>query len=248
MRNSRFLMHSFRCFSTTTVCCKQIPNNLKGKSVSSQQWLTRQLNDEYVKKARYANYRARSAFKLIEIDDMYKILHPGMIVVDLGAAPGAFTQVIVERLRLKDDQSKNNGMAIAVDLNAIHPIEGAHIFPGTDFTKPLNQGKILELLGDQKVDFVCSDMAPNATGDKTFDHDVIITLCYTALRFAVFSLKPKSGCFLTKAWSGARINDLTNQMEKFFEVVKVVKPPASRSDSSELFVLGLRFKGVLINQ
>ncbi|RWS11753.1 rRNA methyltransferase 2-like protein [Dinothrombium tinctorium] len=222
-----------------------MPNSLKGRSTSSQQWLIRQLNDPYVKKARYRNYRARSAFKLIEIDEKYRLLRPGMVVLDCGAAPGAFTQVIVEKLQLNEEKSPNaNSFVLAVDKDAIHPIPGAHVLPNTDFTKPISQAKIFDILNSRKIDFICSDMAPNATGVKSHDHELIIGLSFCALTFAVMNLQPKTGAFLTKIWDGSRTPELVSQMEKFFESVKSVKPLSSRSDSAESFILGRNFKGI----
>ena len=255
------LVHSQRYFSTTLCLLKTIPNNLKGKSTSSQDWLIRQLNDPYVKKARYANYRARSAFKLIEIDDKYKLLKPGMKVIECGAAPGAWTQVLVERLLLSP-VTKNSeegdtiaepimtegrrlgSLVVSIDRNPMHPVPGAIVFDRTDFTSPLLHSRILSILDGRQVDFVCSDMAPNASGQHSLDHDAIMNLCFVSLKFSLQVLRPKTGCYLTKFWDGARKEELTKLLEKFFARVDFVKPPASRVDSSEAFLLGREFKGI----
>ena len=190
-------------FHTTSVNYKVIPNNLKGKSTSSSSWLTRQLNDPYVTKARYERYRARSAFKLIEIDDKYKILNPGMIVVECGAAPGAWTQVLTKRLKLSDGEKelevgeKSNSLVVSIDCNPFPPVPGAITIANTDFTSTLAQGKILSALDGRKADLVCSDMAPNASGIKSVDHESIIQLSLTALQFALQVLQ-RNGTFLTK--------------------------------------------------
>jgi 23S rRNA (uridine2552-2'-O)-methyltransferase len=224
---------------------KIIANNLKNKSKSSQDWLIRQLNDPYVKKARYENYRARSAFKLIEIDDKHNILSPGMIVVECGAAPGAWTQVITKRLKLDEENEHKTGAVIAVDIRPIHPVFGAIMMSNTDFTKPLNQSKILHCLDGKTVDLVCSDMAPNASGDHSYDHQLIISLCYSALQFAVSVLKPMSGVFLTKIWDGSETLNFKNDLNKFFIDVKHLKPDACRGDSSESYILAKNFKGII---
>lgn len=245
-----------RLFCTTPVANKIIPDNLKGKSASSQAWLTRQLNDPYVKMARYRNYRARSAFKLIEIDDKFGLLKPGMTVVDCGAAPGSWTQVIVERLQLgkageqlaaRNERSPaaDRGKVIAIDINAFSPIEGAHILPNLDFTKPISQAHILSLLDGRTVDVVCSDMAPNAAGIGTLDHENQIALVFAAISFALPVLTPKSGALLAKIWQGTRDRQVLEAMSKFFGQVRVVKPPACHAESVETYVLGTEFKGIV---
>ena len=224
---------------------KTIPDNLKGKSTSSQLWLTRQLNDPYVRKARYENYRCRSAFKLIEIDDKYNIIKPGMIVIDCGAAPGSWTQVLVKRLELTGDQPFKTGAVISIDIRPFSPVEGAIIMPAVDFTKPLNQANILHALNGKKVDLICSDMAPNTTGIKELDHDAIVTLCYSVLQFGTTVLKHDTGVCLVKFFDGNRTSKLLNDFEKFFHRVDIIKPLASRGDSAESFVLAREFKGII---
>lgn len=245
---SQFIL---RCLTTSSVRPKVVPSNLQGKSTSSQNWLKRQLNDPYVTKARYANYRARSAWKLIEIDDKYKIIKSGHTVVELGAAPGAWTQVLVERMGLSplgDNSKRKNasrGMVISLDLNPMHPVRGAHILPNCDFTRPINQSKILSLLDQQLVDIVASDMAPNASGTHSLDHEAIIQLVYAALTFSIQVLKPGSGVFLAKIWDGTCSLQLDQQLGKFFTRVDRVKPPSSRADSSEVYILAREFVGLM---
>lgn len=241
----------FRRIHLTLVNNKLIPSNLKGKSSSSIKWLTRQLNDPFVKRARYERYRARSAFKLIEIDDKYKILKSGMIVVECGAAPGAWTQVLTKRLGLSDgekelDVEKGNSksLVISIDRNPFQSVPGAITIPNTDFTSPLAQSKILSALDGRKVDLVCSDMAPNATGIKSLDHESIIQLSLTALQFALQVLQ-LNGTFLTKTWDGKEQKQLIEFLEKFFHQVNLFKPVSSREDSSEIYILARRFKGTL---
>jgi 23S rRNA (uridine2552-2'-O)-methyltransferase len=198
------------------------------------------LNDPYVKKSRYANYRARSAFKLIEIDDKFRLLKPGMVVVECGAAPGAWTQVLVERLQPEEN---NKSLIISIDRNPINPITGAHLLPNSDMTSSVTHAKVLSLLDGRLADFVCSDMAPNAVGMSCVDHEGIINLSLVALRFALPVLNP-GGAFLTKLWSGSRDSEMGDLLRKFFTNVKIVKPPASRCDSSEHFMLATGFSGI----
>lgn len=225
---------------------KIVPDNLKGKSKPSQEWLTRQLNDPYVKKSRYDNYRARSAYKLIEIDNEYRILRPNIIVIDLGASPGSWTQVIVERLKLDTVQPSERGAVIAIDISPIVNVDGAIIMDKMDFTKPLNQALILQLLDGKQADFICSDMAPNATGQPDLDHERIMMLAYSALQFAISVLKP-GGAFLVKLWQGSRTPEMLSHSSKFFNFAKMLKPEASRDNSAECFILAKEFKGVVRN-
>ena len=231
---------SVRRLHTSARLCKTIPNNLKGRSASSQQWLTRQLNDPYVKKARYANYRARSAFKLIEIDDRFHLLKPGMAVVECGAAPGAWTQVLVERLRATQNKQS---LVISIDRDPVNDVPGAHILSNTDMTSAVSQGNVLSLLNGRPVHFVCSDMAPNATGISSLDHERIMNLCLVALRFALPVLA-QDGAFLTKVWGGGRTPEFCDLLRKFFTGVREVKPPSSRCDSTESFLLAQGFTGI----
>lgn len=233
-------------FHTSAALLKIIPKTLKGRSKSSQDWLTRQLNDPYVKMARYRNYRARSAFKLIEIDDKHQILEPGMTVVECGACPGAWTQVLVERLHLdpKGKKYDSRGKIISIDINPMSPVEGATVLSKTDFTKAINQAKILNILDGQLVDLVLSDMAPNATGTTAIDHQAIVTLAFSAFSFALPVLKPQNGAFIAKLWDNQMNKELRTLMEKFFGQVFSVKPPASRDDSTELYLIGKKFKGI----
>lgn len=239
-----------RPLATTEVVWKVVPENLKGKSVSSQNWLKRQLNDPFVTKARYANYRARSAWKMIQMDDSHRLLHPGQVVVELGAAPGAWTQVLVERLGLKPVEHgsptkvASTGMVVSLDLNPMHPVPGAHVLQNCDFTKPINQAKVLSILDQRPADLVASDMAPNATGTHALDHEAIIQLVYAAFTFSIQVLKPRTGVFLAKIWDGSRSVELNQQLERFFNRVDRIKPDASRCDSSEIYILAREFRGL----
>ncbi|XP_022916552.1 rRNA methyltransferase 2, mitochondrial [Onthophagus taurus] len=228
-----------RFISTTLIKQKVVPNNLKGKKVSSQQWLTRQLNDPYVEKAKMMNYRCRSAFKLIEMNDKYNFLQPKNIVIDCGASPGSWTQVAIHKVKLK-----NEGVVIAIDKQQIYPIEGAIIFGNSDFTNAETQGNILKILQGEKVDVVLSDMAPSATGIKEMDDENILKLCYSVLRFAIINGK-KGGTILVKMWQCGESKQFESDLLKFYDNVKIIKPKSSRKDSSEIYFLGRGFKGVL---
>lgn len=216
-------------------------------SNSSKEWLMRHLRDPYVKMAQKQQYRARSAFKLIEIDNKYRFLKPGATVIDCGAAPGAWTQIATERVNAdKKDGNENVGTVIAIDLLPIAPVDGAIVLDRCDFTDPKIQNKILDFLGEKKVDVILSDMAPNATGVQSLDHELIIKLCYSAFAFAYKVLKT-DGLFLCKLWSGGETAKLKRDLNKVFLNVKFVKPEASRKESPEAFLLARGFKGRLNN-
>ncbi|GAB6021042.1 hypothetical protein CHUAL_003677 [Chamberlinius hualienensis] len=233
----------FHCLSERFYATKNNPTNLKKWSKSSQDWMIRHLNDPYVKRAKMENYRARSAFKLIEIDDKFKFLHPGQLVVDIGASPGAWTQVAVSRINAHlKDPSKKIGKVVSNDLSLIIPVPGATVVTG-DFTLNSTQELILQKLDGLKPDAILSDMAPNAIGVRSLDNECIVNLALAALVFAVKNLKP-GGTFLCKVWNGAEVTKLETNMIKFFESVRRVKPVSSRTDSSEIFFLGRSFKGI----
>nr|CAD7198712.1 unnamed protein product [Timema douglasi] len=223
---------------------KQVPTNLKGRSKSSQEWLSRQLADPYVEKARMSNYRCRSAFKLMEIDDKFRLLSPGQCVVDCGAAPGSWSQVLVQRTNaLKKYGGKPVGTVIAIDRLPIYPIEGVTIIGNTDFTTAATLEKLLSAMKGRRADAVVSDMAPNATGVRAMDHENIVQLAYSATRFAVQT--SRVGAFLlVKLWDGASTIALERDLTRFYDKVKAVKPMASRSDSAEMFFLARGFKGL----
>ncbi|XP_058818142.1 rRNA methyltransferase 2, mitochondrial [Topomyia yanbarensis] len=223
---------------------KIVPSNLKGKKKSSQEWLTRQLNDPYVERAKIMNYRCRSAFKLLEIDQKYSLIKPGFTVVDCGAAPGSWSQVAVKHSNADGSkQGMPKGMVIGIDLLQIYPIEHATLFGNMDFTKPENQDKIRAQLGERRIDCILSDMAPNATGVRYLDQENIITLCYSVLRFAILMSSPNAS-LLMKVWDNAEVSVLEKNIQKYYTHVKRIKPSASRSDSAENFLLARGFVGI----
>lgn len=206
-------------------------------------WMNRHVRDKFVKQSRYESYRARSAFKLIQIDDKFKLLKPGMIVVECGAAPGSWTQVLVKRLQLEPPNPHKTGAVIAVDLSSFYPVPGAICLPQTDFTSPLNQAKIINALNGKKVDLIVSDMSPNVTGQHALDHERILHLVYSTLQFSTVCLKP-NGNFLVKIFNGSMNEEIIEKMKIFFSTAKFVKPEASRADSTENYILCLGYKGL----
>lgn len=207
------------------------------RSSSSTQWLQRQLNDPYVAMAKQEGYRARSAFKLIELDDKFHFLSAGKRVVDLGAAPGGWTQIAVKRVKSTPD----NPLVVGLDLLEMVPIAGAKTTQ-LDFLDDSAPDVLKEMLGGHKADVVLSDMAPNTTGMKDIDHLRIMGLLETAYAFACEILNP-DGVFVAKIFQGGTEQNLLNEMKKRFKVVKHAKPPASRKESSEFYVVATGFKG-----
>ncbi|XP_045772043.1 rRNA methyltransferase 2, mitochondrial [Maniola jurtina] len=211
---------------------------------SSQQWLSRQKADPYVEKAKIYNYRCRSAFKLLEMDDKANILHPGQTVIDLGASPGSWTQVAVQKTNSDGADAKQPiGTVLSIDKLQIFPIEGATIMSNMDFSTIEAHDKVVKALNGRQVDLVLSDMAPNATGVRELDKDRIIGLCYMAIRFAALVTRI-DGNLLFKVWDGKEVPILEMDLEKFYKNIKIMKPKASRSDSSEKFILARGFRGI----
>ena len=174
----------------------------------------------------------------------YNILSPGMVVIDCGAAPGSWTQIAVKLTNSNGSQrNKPIGSVFSIDKQLFHQVEGAHILGNSDFTSPETYTKLRDLLNGKLVDLVMSDMAPNATGVRDIDHEVIISLSYTALKFALQFSKPGS-TFLTKIWDGGKSPQLEKDLGKFYNKVKVVRPDATRDDSNEMYFLAREFKGL----
>ncbi len=203
----------------------------KLRTKSSQLWLERQINDPYVRAAKAEGYRSRAAFKLKEMDDKHRFLKRGQSAVDLGAAPGGWTQVLVERL--------GEGRVVGVDIQEMEPIKGS-VLMHLDFTETTAPDKIKAMLSGP-VDVVLSDMASPATGHRETDHMRIMSLCEMALEFAIETLKP-GGAFVCKVLRGGTEKALLETLKKRFAKVVHVKPPASRSDSAEMYVLATGFR------
>ena len=205
---------------------------------SSQKWLLRQVNDPFVKKAKDAGYRSRAAFKLVEIDEKYKILKKGKIVVDLGAAPGGWSQVAVAKV--------GAGNVVAIDLLEMDTIPGVRFIQQDFLTEDAPQ-KIIELLQEQtrrdRCDIVISDMAANTTGDASLDHLRIMTLLEDALVLSEKILK-EGGCFVGKLFQGGNSDQIVKLLRQNFGKVNYFKPDSSRKDSSEVYLVALNFKDV----
>ena len=208
----------------------------RGRTTSSQKWLQRQLNDPYVARAKREGWRSRAAFKLIEMDEKARLLKRGMRVVDLGAAPGGWSQVAAKKIGLDD----GHGKIVAIDLLEIEPIPGV-AFAQMDFLAPDAPERLITMLGGQ-ADLVMSDMAANATGHKKTDHLRIVGLVELAVDFARQVLAP-GGAFLAKVIQGGMEANLLADLKRDFAQVRHVKPAASRADSAELYVLATGFRG-----
>lgn len=209
-------------------------------TASSRAWIERQLNDPYVHAAKRDGWRSRAAFKLLEMDDKHAILKPGQRVVDLGAAPGGWSQVAADRVRATEAGPKA-GQVVAIDYLAFDPIAGVAILE-LDFTAPGAEDKLKALLRDGRADVVLSDMAAPTTGHAATDHLRIMGLAEQAYAFAADVLTP-GGAFLCKVFQGGSEGDLLKALKRDFKVVKHIKPPASRAESAELYVIALGFRG-----
>ena len=213
----------------------------KGRKLSSTLWLERQLNDPYVQRAKREGFRGRAAFKILELDDKFGFLKPGARVVDLGCAPGGWCQVAVERVNaLGQKPGKPVGTVLGVDLQAVEPIAGAEIHQ-LDFLSDDADEKVKGWLGG-RADVVMSDMAAAASGHKQTDHLRIVALCEAAAGFA-FDVLEDGGTFVAKVLAGGAEIGLQTMLKQNFAKVANVKPPASRSDSSEKFVVATGFRG-----
>ncbi|MEX0839084.1 MAG: RlmE family RNA methyltransferase [Parvibaculum sp.] len=210
------------------------------RSNSSTRWLQRQLNDPYVHAAKREGYRSRAAFKLAEIDDKYRFLKPGGHVVDLGCAPGGWSQVAVARVNAQGMAGNKQGRVIGLDYLEMDPVPGATILR-LDFLDEGADARVKELLAGE-ADVVLSDMAAPTTGHKQTDHMRIMSLCEIAAQFAVEVLAP-GGTFLAKVLRGGTENELLTLLKRHFQTVRHVKPKASRADSAEMYVLAQGFKG-----
>jgi 23S rRNA (uridine2552-2'-O)-methyltransferase len=206
------------------------------RTASSRRWLERQLNDPYVARARREGYRSRAAFKLAEIDDKAHFLKPGRIVVDLGAAPGGWSQVAAQRVGATEGQ----GRVIAIDILEMEPVPGVE-FLHLDFLDS-EAPERLQAMSGGKADAVLSDMAANATGHKRTDHLRTMALVEAAADFARGALAP-GGVFLAKVLQGGTEHGILGQLKRDFASVKHVKPSASRADSAELYLLATGFRG-----
>ena len=203
---------------------------------SSQRWLERQLNDPYVTASKRDGMRSRAAYKLSEIDDKYRFLKPGAVVVDLGAAPGGWSQVAAERVQ----SAGGKGQVVAIDYLPVEALPGVE-FIQLDFTEEGAEDKLRALLREGHADIVLSDMAAPTTGHTRTDHLRIMGLAEAAATFACDVLRP-GGTFIAKVLQGGTERELLDLLKKRFASVRHVKPPASRSDSAELYVVATGFR------
>lgn len=211
----------------------------KGRKLSSTRWLERQLNDPFVKLAREEGFKSRAAYKLIQLDDKFRFLQPGKVILDLGSAPGGWSQVAAQRTN-SENLNKNNdvGAVIALDINDMDAIPGV-VFIKTDIFS-FNLDKLE--LPQNRVDVVLSDMAAPSTGHKQTDHLRIISLCEEAFGIARECLT-QEGVFVSKVLEGGAGSELQKELKANFSTVKTVKPDASRKDSSEKYIVALGYRG-----
>ena len=209
----------------------------KKRSASSTKWLQRQINDPYVADAHRQGYRGRAAFKILELNNQFHFFKPGKRVVDLGCAPGGWSQVAVKMVK----STLENPLVIGMDLLPAEPIAGATLIQ-MDFTSDEAPERLKELLGGHLADVVMSDMAANTTGIHNIDHLRIMGLLEMAYDFAVQVLAP-DGVFIAKIFQGGTENSFLVRMRRDFKVVRHAKPDASRKDSSEFYVIATGFKG-----
>ncbi|XP_068606445.1 rRNA methyltransferase 2, mitochondrial [Brachionichthys hirsutus] len=221
-------------------CCAM--KKLKSKTGAEQRWLLRQLKDPYVKASHAQSYRCRSAFKLLEMDDKFRLLQPGHTVVDCGAAPGAWSQVAVQRVNSSGaDPDSPRGTVVGIDLLNIPRLDGTHFLCSRDVTDPATHAELLELLPDRRAHAILSDMAPNASGFRDMDHERLVTLCLSLLKLADEVLRP-GGDLLCKYWDGILARKLQEELSKAFDNVRIIKPNASRKDSAELYFLARTYR------
>ncbi|UQY80392.1 Ribosomal RNA large subunit methyltransferase E [Candidatus Hepatincola sp. Av] len=231
------------------------------RKLSSQMWLTRQINDIYVKSAKAEGYYSRSAYKLLEINNKFHILKPSMKVIDTGAAPGGWSQVVANIIFKKENFQKGDAKSqlmetaklvketqlveeaqlIAVDLLPIKPVTKAEFIQG-DFTDPAVLEQIKVALKGSTVDVILSDMAPNTTGIQSLDHLKIMALVEIVFQLAL-SVLSKNGAMVVKVFQGGATNTILQQIKQKFKVVKHYKPPASRTKSTEIYLIAMGFKG-----
>ena len=220
---------------------RQSVKSKAGRTESSRAWLERQLNDPYVAAAKREGFRSRAAYKLKEIDDKHRFLKPGLRVIDLGAAPGGWSQISAERVKAIDGKGGKRGQVVAIDYLGMEALPGVAILE-LDFTDDAAEAQLKALLKDGRADIVLSDMAAPTTGHAKTDHMRIMGLAEMAAHFACDVLEP-GGTFLCKVLQGGTERELLDLLKRSFATVRHIKPPASRSQSAELYVLATGFRG-----
>lgn len=209
----------------------------RGRKLSSTRWLQRHLNDPYVQRSKIEGYRSRAAYKLLEIDEKYSLLKPGMRVVDLGAAPGGWSQVAA----LKVGSAADDIRVVGIDYLGMDPLPGVTLLE-KDFLDDDAPQALMDAMGGHKVDLVLSDMAAPTTGHKQTDHLRIVQLCEVGADFAADVLKP-GGAFISKVFQGGTEQELLAELKQNFAQVGHFKPPASRKDSPETYLVARQFRG-----
>ena len=214
---------------------------MKKSSKVNRAWINDHVNDPYVRQAQKEGYRARAAFKLKEIDETLSLIQPGQLVVDLGSAPGAWSQYLRRKLSPQGAaQGELNGTILAIDILPMEQIEGVRFLQG-DFTEPGPLAQLEELLAGRKADMVVSDMAPNLSGIEAADSARISHLVELAVEFSQAHMKPQ-GALVVKLFHGSGYSQLVKLFKETFKVVKPIKPKASRDKSSETFLVGMGLK------
>lgn len=204
----------------------------RGRKLSSKLWIERQINDPYVREAKLKGYRSRAAFKLEELDDKFKLIKPGSLVVDLGCAPGGWVQIA---------QKRGADHVVGIDILETEPVGTADIIQ-MDFMDEAAPDQLISMLGGQKPDLVMSDLAANTTGHKNTDHLKTVALVEAAAEFAMQTLRP-GGHFVTKVFQGGAEGTLLTRLKHNFQTVKHAKPDSSRKGSPEIYLVALNFKG-----
>eukprot|EP01117_Protostelium_nocturnum_P017497 TRINITY_DN7123_c0_g1_i2.p1 TRINITY_DN7123_c0_g1~~TRINITY_DN7123_c0_g1_i2.p1 ORF type:complete len:271 (-),score=89.77 TRINITY_DN7123_c0_g1_i2:109-921(-) len=216
-------------------------SSVKGKDASSTAWLRRQLTDPFVKQAHSEGLHSRAAYKLSQINEKHKFLKPGKIVIDLGSAPGGWTEISMREVNARENKAGFPiGKVISVDLQEMNEIEGSRFVMG-DFTEAKTREKIMKELNGKQVEVVLSDMAPSSTGQRGGDHDAIMNLLESVLEFSLPILKP-GGVLLMKTLQGQREKEFIAELKKHFGKVGYEKPEASRDTSSEVYFFASKFR------
>jgi len=221
----RMVPSSCRVFQRSLSCTGGLDKS-KGES---QRWMQRHIKDEYVRRSNTEDFRARSAYKLLDVQKKHKLLREGMVVVECGAAPGAWTQVATNAVGPA-------GLVVACDLLPLEPVQGALVLAPRDFTLKETQEEIRKGIGDRQIDVVLSDMAPSNPGLASVNHDMTLRLVYSVLEFSVRTAAPESD-LLVKIFAGSGLDKMIQDLERFYSTVRRVKPESSRKDSAELFLL-----------
>jgi len=204
-------------------------------SESSKAWLQRHMKDPFTKKAKLDGYRSRASYKLIEINDKYKIFSKDSTIIDIGASPGGWSEVVINICV----ENKITSKIIAIDLLNMAPIEGVDFICG-DFQDPNIQIEIAKLITNNKIDIILNDMAPNSSGQQTLDHLRIMNLCESVLEFAKTWLS-NEGILVTKIFKGSDEQDFVKDLRRYFKSIKYCKPKASRKESNEIYIVASGF-------